>query len=419
MSMLRALVDIAVGDRKRETLRIDLDSFDYEHVHAFTKALHQGHRALKSVTLTGKIHRVFPPPAKNAPLVRNGERTGPSRGTFCDVAELLADYGALESFTLYSELSIGVRLATLVSEIERVVRGNSSLGLLSLQLTGHRVEPLPLSSAFIAALGASTALRLLLIRNVNIGDDDGAKLVRAVAALPSLHLIDLRGNSQLHTATANALTDVLCESGIGNHIDTICVSGCSFTSEHVLGMIGALKFVMVESDKRKRLPMALRTLEIGSFSRSAYPTPDSDPIEAAVPIVYRYIDLELDMEPSFPLQASRYINLCLANEHTRQKFDHAPPLGDGQEAGGAGVFAALPNELICAIAERVYPTRSLIEMAWTCGLLRSCVNNYVAYLRTGVSDWRILYRDAFLSVFKKRQVHFTGSRHKRMRFTWQ
>ncbi len=64
------------------------------------------------------------------------------------------------------------------------------------------------------------------------------------------------------------------------------------------------------------------------------------------------------------------------------------------------MVAALPNEVWALVGERVWPTRQLLELSWTCRLLRSCVlSNYVAALRYGgndFSDWRHHYRQALL-----------------------
>lgn len=68
-----------------------------------------------------------------------------------------------------------------------------------------------------------------------------------------------------------------------------------------------------------------------------------------------------------------------------------PALGDGQQEGGAGDLAALPNELLTQIAARVWPTSALLRVGWTCRLMRACaLNNYAAYLRwgPGYGDWR-------------------------------
>lgn len=80
---------------------------------------------------------------------------------------------------------------------------------------------------------------------------------------------------------------------------------------------------------------------------------------------------------------------------------HTPPLGDGQEVGGAGgLVASLPNEVWALVAERVWPERALLELGWTCRLMRSCcLTNYVAYLRYGPGrgDWRQIYREAWMA----------------------
>lgn len=76
-----------------------------------------------------------------------------------------------------------------------------------------------------------------------------------------------------------------------------------------------------------------------------------------------------------------------------------PDLGDGQQTDSGGDLAALPNELLCIVAARLWPTRSLLQLGWTCRLLRDCsLNNYVAHQRYGVGygDWRQHYRAAWL-----------------------
>jgi hypothetical protein len=76
-----------------------------------------------------------------------------------------------------------------------------------------------------------------------------------------------------------------------------------------------------------------------------------------------------------------------------------PDLGDGQQTNSGGDLAALPNELLCIVAARLWPTRSLLQLGWTCRLLRDCsLNNYVAHQRygAGYGDWRQHYRAAWL-----------------------
>lgn len=81
--------------------------------------------------------------------------------------------------------------------------------------------------------------------------------------------------------------------------------------------------------------------------------------------------------------------------------NRTPPLGDGQSVGGAGdLVATLPNEVWALVAERVWPERALLELGWTCQLLRACcLTNYVAHLRYGPGrgDWRQIYREAWMA----------------------
>jgi hypothetical protein len=82
-----------------------------------------------------------------------------------------------------------------------------------------------------------------------------------------------------------------------------------------------------------------------------------------------------------------------------------PPLGDGYGTD-SGDWEALPNEMVCAVAERVWPSSAALEMAYVCQRLRDCVlSDYVVRLRmgpddadgyTGFGDWRLLYRAAWM-----------------------
>lgn len=107
-----------------------------------------------------------------------------------------------------------------------------------------------------------------------------------------------------------------------------------------------------------------------------------------------HIDVHVANTNDTPLALSRTANV---NTSLRALFAHAPPLGTAQYTDGSGgTLAELPNELLCAIAACLYPSRSLIELAHTCRLLRDCVNDYVAWQRTGVLDWRAIYQRAGL-----------------------
>jgi hypothetical protein len=82
--------------------------------------------------------------------------------------------------------------------------------------------------------------------------------------------------------------------------------------------------------------------------------------------------------------------------------DATPPLGDGYTASGD--FDDLPNEMVCEIAMRVWPTRAALEMAHVCQRFRDCVlSNYVVRWRHGpdeegrwgYGDWRLFFRDLY------------------------
>lgn len=434
MSMARALVDIAVGNSNGDTLRINLESFDHDHVLAFATGLHQTHRVLKDVTLLGKILRTFPPPKSTNPLLVKGyERLAHSRGAFCDVVDLLANYGGLESFSIQCELSIDVRVHDFVDELARVAQKNT-LETLKLQLHGYSFSVIPLTPAFFAALASSKALRVLVISDLRIDDGDGAELVRIVSELPHLECLDLSNNHLLSTGTATQLSAVMRESGVGNHIEEIHLNGCTISLTGASLMLAGLSSAII-GDGGMPSKIALHTLVLGHLHGSLHSADCDLFIKSAVAVSRLCVDLAIGVSMNHRTDYTDLKYIGMANERTRQLFESAPPLRNGQEAGGAGDFAELPNELICAIAERLYPDRSLVQMAWTCGLLRSCVNNYVAYLRTGILDWRIIYREALLAKIEKNASHNDethhfvglpsrreremGPRHKRIRFTWQ
>jgi hypothetical protein len=69
----------------------------------------------------------------------------------------------------------------------------------------------------------------------------------------------------------------------------------------------------------------------------------------------------------------------------------AVPLNDGQQLDSGGDLSLLPNEVLTNIFSKLWPTQSLLQVAWTCQLLRdNCLNNYVALLRYGLKmgDWQ-------------------------------
>jgi hypothetical protein len=108
---------------------------------------------------------------------------------------------------------------------------------------------------------------------------------------------------------------------------------------------------------------------------------------------------KLHLDPALVAGTLRiHLNCCHAmlathaNVRVSELFnEQTPPLGDGQDAGGAGLLAELPNELLVQVAARIWPTRSLFEASHTCRLFRSCaLSNYTAVLRwgPGYGDWR-------------------------------
>lgn len=63
---------------------------------------------------------------------------------------------------------------------------------------------------------------------------------------------------------------------------------------------------------------------------------------------------------------------------------YSPPIGDGQQMDSGGDLAQLPNELLAMVAVRLWPTRTLFELSWTCQLLRdNALSDYVAHGRYG------------------------------------
>lgn len=86
------------------------------------------------------------------------------------------------------------------------------------------------------------------------------------------------------------------------------------------------------------------------------------------------------------------------NKYVSRLFDKGmAPLGDGQQHNSGGDLAALPNEVLCMVAERLYPTASLLNLSWTCHLLRdNALSSYVAALRIPHSrgDRRFVFRAA-------------------------
>jgi hypothetical protein len=119
------------------------------------------------------------------------------------------------------------------------------------------------------------------------------------------------------------------------------------------------------------------------------------------------------------IQSFKYVQqTACGNRDVAQIIDaQTPPLGDGYGTD-SGDWEALPNELVCAVAERVWPPTAALEMAYVCQRFRDCVlSDYVVRLRHGADadgrwgygDWRLFYRDVWLEIEQQREALRWGS----------
>lgn len=113
------------------------------------------------------------------------------------------------------------------------------------------------------------------------------------------------------------------------------------------------------------------------------------------------VDMDTSQSDLYPL--------ILANASVVRLFKRAPRLGDAQQTDSGGDLAELPNDVLCRVAELMWPSRALMELAWTCRLLRDvALCDYVALHRHGIYDWRAVPREACVDMLAKDPYYDLG-----------
>lgn len=378
-------------------MTVNIDYFKADDARRLHAALGSGHRFLKEVCITGKAR----------PYVRSTEsragRTGHARADF-GVFDALANYSFLRSLRLFFELDDECEMDLVLPRLAQIVASNP-LDVLHFEAHVCYDYHFFLPTGFFVSVISCETLRALIVRNFRLDDESGAALAGAAGTLPRLQMLDISGNPHFGERTADSVVQLIRKSGNGNRIETISVAGCGFGTRGMVLLLEALNAAVYA--KPTSPTVALVGLDVGLLHLTAQ---SCDSVRGVIEsILYRYIGFNLRV--SFMLHLfsdetpSRVRAIKDANDDVHAMLRFAPSLADGQEEGGAGAFATLSNEMICAVLERVYPVRSYVEAAWTCRLLRACANNYVAGLRTGVFDWRVPYRDA---LFEK---NYLGVKH--------
>jgi hypothetical protein len=85
--------------------------------------------------------------------------------------------------------------------------------------------------------------------------------------------------------------------------------------------------------------------------------------------------------------------------------------GSGQQIDSGGDLAQLPNELLAIVAAGLDSPVTLLQLSWTCQLLRdNCISDYVAFLRygDGYRDYRQHYKQAILHIISDKALVHTN-----------
>jgi hypothetical protein len=370
--VINSLLSIAVGDAdtNQGELRVVREEFSLECVAMLDRALSRGSTALKTVRFT------------------QATRAG-TYVWFEPLLRVLADYGHLRVLGIDGSGFVGDSEETCARILHRLSSTNNN----TLKTIDVRRISLSACNAFSGFVQTPwTALRALILTDCWLDDECAAAIAEhAAAAAPLLKRLHLDCGCDAGSQSIAALCTTLVGSFQALRRLTVTYAECC--DECALAVGGAFL------ERRAPLQAELRWMRYADHRSAAV-------LRLQSALRWHHIDLREIASVGHEQQPARQravIDLCFANERTREFFEsrRTVPLDAGQQLDSGGDLAALPNEMLCKVLAHVYPARTVIELAHSCRLLRDCANNYVAWMRTGASDYRLLYRNVLLEAQRR------------------
>jgi hypothetical protein len=384
--VVHTIVSIALNDENRgRLLRIDPHQFCGSVVVALGLALSKGSTALKAVSMeSGGVDSSLGMPWRD------------------DLLGVLARYGKLSKVHLETgdyPFTNSTHCRSYSGDIERLASTNQQLQELTVHST--QLAPCRAFDGFLRA-AAWASLRIIELRRCDMRDAQCAAIIERAAEAPCLLRLDLSNNDDAGGPLSIRAINKAAR-GVTSMV-YFAMTEVGFDTDALIAICAAQR----GNRHRKRFIFTewlwRDTSDAGrARGRAVY--------KASAEFVWHNLDFVVCLEPECvgmldiltKVEADAVHDLECSNIRTRELFDDddkqhkgrsTVPLGTGQQIDSGGALAELPNELPCIVASRVWPTRSAIELAHSCRLLRDCVNNYAAWLRLGVSDYRLFYRNA-------------------------
>lgn len=366
-----ALLGISIGDAAKGTLHVARDEFSSECVTMLGRALSRGSTALHTVLFTHAGRAIHD--AWFVPLLR-----------------VLANYGHLRMLCIDGRgFAANDDDETCAHILHRLVSSNNN----NLETIEVYQMPLYACAAFNGFVQVPwTALRELRLAVHWIDDERAAAIVEhAAATAPLLKRLQLHSGNEAGPQCIAAL----CTALVGGFqaLRRLAVTYVDCSDEYALAIGGAFL------ERRAPLRANLLWMRQGDHRSAAV-------LRLQSAIRWHHVDLREIASighEQLPERRRAVTDLCSANERTCEFFEsrRTVPLDTGQQLDSGGDLAALPNEMLCKVLAHVYPARTVIELAHSCRLLRDCANNYVAWMRTGASDYRLLYRNVLLEAQRR------------------
>jgi hypothetical protein len=265
----------------------------------------------------------------------------------------------------------------------------------SLKLDGNRVVCGQNMQLLVQFLLENEQIQSLELYGCDLGDREVVALCTAIGARRSFRFLDIGNNTGIGDVGVAAIAEMLRAPTC--HLQRLALWRCSLSAAHCVTIINALA-----------LNRSLKSLDIwgNQFNDGLY-----DQLRV---VMHRNCTLSVFWR-SFHIDVKMCFSEC--NMHANNIInERTPPLHNGLRTS-SGDFDELPNEMVCAIAERVWPTEAaLTSFVHVCARFRDCMlSDYVVKHRHGRcpdtgawtnGDWRFFYRRIALDA-NERNAHKT------------
>jgi hypothetical protein len=133
-----------------------------------------------------------------------------------------------------------------------------------------------------------------------------------------------------------------------------------------------------------------RTVVCVEFQQVIQPLSPGQPVWDALedlrhynPVIRQFIYGSYAHNNSLMIIGKQSLKLNRKIGYLYSQIECMPALGDAR--GASGEFDVLPNEMLCAVARRVWPSREAVVFSWVCRRARDCMlSDYVVQQRMGV-----------------------------------